>query len=82
MDIRIKGASLTAYVTANIFDQGNLSGQVLSAYRRVENELSGGTKYLSVAFFFGRRFPYYDQEQMADCKMGMCRALALLETLR
>lgn len=52
MDIRIKGASLTAYVTANILDQGNLSGQVLSAYRRVENELSGGTKYLSVAFFF------------------------------
>lgn len=70
MDIRIKGASLTAYVTANIFDQGSLSGQVLSAYRRVENELSGGTKYLSVAFFFGRRFPYYDQERWLTARWG------------
>lgn len=51
MGVRIKGASSTAYVTVIIFDQGNLSGQVLNAYWRVENELSGGTEYLSVGFF-------------------------------
>lgn len=49
---------------------------------RRKSELSGGIEYLSVRFFFSRRFPYSYLGQMANCKMGMCRALALLETLR
>lgn len=58
MDVRIgKGCEFdglhTLQCTCTFFYQVNLPGRVLSAYWRVENELSGGSEYLSVGLSFG-----------------------------